>query len=378
MIRVVHVITRTNIGGPAVIASSLLADERHPDVRQSLVRGTPGADEGDYFEGSPLLARTTTVHGLGRSPKPLDDVRALVSLVALLRRERPDVVHTHMAKAGVLGRLAAFVARVPVRIHTFHGHLLHGYFGAIATRVVVATERLMRLVTTHSVVVGSSVHRDLVGAGVVDARRSSVINPGVEPFALADRDAARRALGLPEGRGVVMYVGRLAQIKRPDRFLDLADDLAPRDGAIFALVGDGPLGDECRARVARTPNTVALGWQRDLGTLLAAADVVVLCSDNEGVPLLLIEAALAGRPVVTTDVGAVRDVVQDGVTGVVVPTGDRAALARAVGTLLSDPAERERLGSAARDRALREMTASAAVDRHVDLYRSLVAKRRPN
>lgn len=376
MIRVVHVITRTNIGGPAVIAASLLADDRHADVQQSLVRGTPGADEGDYFEGSPLLVRTTTVHGLGRSPKPLDDLRALVSLVRLLRRERPDVVHTHMAKAGVLGRIAAFVARVPVRIHTFHGHLLHGYFGALATRVVVATERLMRLVTTHSVVVGSSVHRDLVEAGVVDARRSSVINPGVEPFVLADRSEARRTLGLPVDVDVVMYVGRLAQIKRPDRFLDLADDLAAHRGAVFALVGDGPLGDECRARTARTPNAVALGWQRDLGTLLAAADVVVLCSDNEGVPLLLIEAALAGRPVVTTDVGAVRDVVRDGETGVLVPAGDRAALASAVRSLLADPEMRARLGAAARDRALTELTASSAVDRHVDLYRSLVATRR--
>jgi len=375
VIRVVHVITRTNIGGPAVIASSLLADDRHADVQQSLVRGTPGADEGDYFEGSPLLDRTTTVHGLGRSPKPLDDLRALVSLVRLLRRERPDVVHTHMAKAGVLGRIAAFVARVPVRIHTFHGHLLHGYFGALATRVVVATERLMRRVTTHSVVVGSTVHRDLVGARVVDARRSSVINPGVEAFGVTDRSAARRALGLPIDGDVVMYVGRLAQIKRPDRFLDLADDLAANRDATFVLVGDGPLGDECRARTARMPNAVALGWQRDLGTLLAAADVVVLCSDNEGVPLLLIEAALAGRPVVTTDVGAVRDVVRDGDTGVLVPAGDRVALAGAVRSLLADPDLRERLGDAARDRALRELTASAAVDRHVDLYRQLVAER---
>jgi glycosyltransferase involved in cell wall biosynthesis len=335
----------------------------------------PGADEGDYFEGSPLLARTTTVQGLGRSPKPLDDLRALVSLVRLLRRERPDVVHTHMAKAGVLGRIAAFVARVPVRVHTFHGHLLHGYFGALATRIVVAVERLMRLVTTHAVVVGSSVHRDLVRAGVVNARRSSVINPGVEPFAVVDRGAARRSLGLPADGDVVMYVGRLAQIKRPDRFLDLADDLSARSGATFALVGDGPLGDECRARIARTANAVALGWQRDLGTLLGAADVVVLCSDNEGVPLLLIEAALAGRPVVTTDVGAVRDVVRDGETGVLVPAGDRGALATAVDTLLSDPALRDRLGSTARDRALREMTASAAVDRHVELYRTLVERR---
>ena len=375
MIRVVHVITRTNIGGPAVIASSLLADERHPDVVQTLVRGVPGADEGDYFEGSPLLGRTTTVRGLGRSPKPLDDVRALVALVRLLRRERPDVVHTHMAKAGVLGRTAAFLARVPVRIHTFHGHLLHGYFGALATRVVVLVERLMRLVTTHAVVVGSSVHRDLVAAGVVDAGRSSVINPGVEPFPVADAADARRALGLPPDGAVVMYVGRLAQIKRPDRFLDLADDLAARGGATFALVGDGPLGDECRARIEGMPNAVALGWQRDLGTLLAAADVVVLCSDNEGVPLLLIEAALAGRPVVATDVGAIRDVVRDGETGVLVPAGDRVALTHAVGSLIADPVARERLGSAARELARRDLTASAAVDRHVDLYRSLVTQR---
>jgi len=373
VIRVLHVITRTNIGGPSVIVASLLADFRHDDVSQSLVRGTPGLDEGDYFEGSPLVARTTTIQGLGRSPRPLDDLRALASLVRLLRRERPDVVHTHMAKAGVLGRIAALLAGVPVRVHTFHGHLLHGYFGAIATHLVVTVERLMRLITTHAVVVGSSVHRDLVAAGVVDARRSSVINPGVEPFAPVDPVAARRALGLPDGDAVVMYVGRLAQIKRPDRFLDLADDLADRAGTTFALVGDGPLGEVCRTRIAHMRNAVALGWQRDLGLLLAAADVVVLCSDNEGVPLLLIEAALAAKPVVATDVGAVRDVVRHHETGLLVPAENREALADAVRGLIADPIERDRLGSAARDFATRDLTAAIAVDRHVALYRSLVA-----
>lgn len=371
MIRVVHVLTRTNIGGPSVIVASLLADDRNADIVQSVVRGVPRDDEGDYFADSPLMAHITTIDELGKRVRPWDDIRAFVALWRFLRRAKPDVVHTHMAKAGFVGRLAAWCARVPVRVHTFHGHLLTGYFSPTVTRLIVAAERVLRRLTTHAVVVGNAVRRDLIEARIVAAQHSTVINPGIDRLEPVDTRAARRALGLPEEGVIVMFVGRFAAIKRPDRFVELARTLST--DAHFVMVGDGPLLEQTRAAAGNI--VTFLGWQRDLATLVSAADVVVMCSDNEGVPLFLLEAAMVGRAAVTTDVGSVRDVVDDGVTGLIVENNDAMALANAVRRLIHDSALRQDVGSRARERALREFTADYGVDAHAALYRSLMSAR---
>jgi glycosyltransferase involved in cell wall biosynthesis len=373
VIRVVHVLTRTNIGGPSVIVASLLADDRNADIVQSVVRGVPRKDEGDYFADSPLLAHITTIDELGKRVRPWDDIRALISLIRFFRRTTPDVVHTHMAKAGFVGRLAAWCARVPVRVHTFHGHLLTGYFSAPVTRLIVIAERALRLLTTHAVVVGHAVRRDLIASHIVSADRSTVINPGIDSLEPVEPTVARRALGLPATGVIVMYVGRFAAIKRPDRFVALAHSMAAEADAHFVMVGDGPLLADTRAIAG--PNVTFLGWQRDLATLISAADVVVMCSDNEGVPLFLLEAAMVGRPAVSTDVGAVRDVLEDGVTGLVVDNDDAMTLTNAVQRLVRDAHLRTQLGTAARERARSSFTANVGVDAHAALYRSLVAAR---
>ena len=373
MIRVVHVLTRTNIGGPSVIVASLLADDGNADIVQSVVRGVPREDEGDYFADSPLLAHITTIDELGKRVRPWDDIRACISLIRFFRRTKPDIVHTHMAKAGFVGRLAAWCARVPIRVHTFHGHLLTGYFSATVTRLIVFAERALRLLTTHAVVVGHAVRRDLIAARIVSADRSTVINPGITVLEPVDPAGARGALGLPSTGVMVMYVGRFAAIKRPDRFVALADALAGEPDVHFVMVGEGPLLANTQAIAG--PNVTFLGWQRDLATLVSAADIVVMCSDNEGVPLFLLEAAMVGRPAVSTDVGSVRDVLEDGVTGLVVDNGDAMALTHAVQRLVRDVQLREQLGAAARVRAQSSFTADVGVNAHAALYRSLVVAR---
>jgi glycosyltransferase involved in cell wall biosynthesis len=373
VIRVVHVLTRTNIGGPSVIVASLLADDRNADIVQSVVRGVPREDEGDYFAESPLLAHITTIDELGKRVRPWDDIRAFVSLVRFFRRTKPDVVHTHMAKAGFVGRLAAWCARVPIRVHTFHGHLLTGYFSANVTRLIVFAERALRLLTTHAVVVGHAVRRDLITSRIVSADHSTVINPGIGVLEPVDPMVARRALGLPAAGVIVMYVGRFAAIKRPDRFVALAHSMVADADVHFVMVGDGPLLAETQAIAG--PNVTFLGWQRDLATLISAADVVVMCSDNEGVPLFLLEAAMVGRPAVSTDVGSVRDVLEDGVTGLVVDNGDAMTLSNAVRRLAHDAHLRAQLGATARNRAQNSFTADVGVDAHAALYRSLIAAR---
>ena len=376
MIRVVHIITRTNIGGPSVIVGSLLEDHTHPDIEQALVRGSTSIDEGDYFAHSALASKIVTIPPLGRRVRPWDDLRALVALVRYLRRTKPDVVHTHMAKAGALGRLAAFLARVPVRVHTYHGHLLSGYFSPVVTRLIVLVERALRMITTHVVVVGHQVRRDLIAERVLDEKCSRVINPGIAEFESRSSAAARQALGLPGEGVIVAFVGRFAQIKRPDRFVHIAHQLMSEPNVHFLMVGDGPLFVDIRNRSANLHHFHFLPWQRDLAQLLAAVDVVVMCSDNEGVPLLLIEAGMAARPVVTTNVGSVSDVVTDGVNGLFVDREDHEALASAVRRLTSSSDLRKQLGEAGRSRALRDFTVSIANAAHAEMYRELVTAAR--
>ena len=368
VIHVVHVVTRTNIGGPSVILDSLLADASG-DIRYTIVRGETDESEGDYFADQGPDSRFVTIPGLGRSISPLSDLTAFFRLVSTLRSLAPDVVHTHMAKAGVVGRLAAWVARVPVRVHTYHGHLLYGYFSPVKTKVVVLIERLLGLITTHAVVVGSAVRRDLIDAHIVSDGRSSMIPPGISDVG---HDTIADRCGAAPDKRLVGFVGRITSIKRPDRFVDMARIVsADRHDVEFLIVGDGPLGDEVRSAVASLPAVFCVGWRREIAPVLVALDVLVLCSDNEGIPLTLIEAAQCGVAVVTTDVGSVRDIVEDGQTGLVTETTPEA-LAAAVTQLLDDPALRAKFGSAGRERALSAFGVETAQRRHRELYLRLV------
>ena len=371
MIHVVHVVTRTNIGGPSVILESLLADTSN-EVRYTIVRGETDPTEGDYFAGSGTDARLITVEGLGRSISPLADLRAFFRLIGTLRSLSPDVVHTHMAKAGVVGRLAAWIARVPVRVHTYHGHLLYGYFSPMKTRLVILIERMLKLITTHTVVVGSAVRTDLIAARIVSEKHSEMIPPGIASPA---HDVVPDRFGVPAEKVLVGFVGRLVPIKRPDRFIDAATSLASNHPNVeFVVVGDGPLSEETRARAASVPAIRFAGWRRDIAQVLGGLDIVVLCSDNEGIPLSLIEASACGVPIIATNVGSVSDVVIEGKNGLIVePTVD--ALSVGISQLLADEQLRVRLGADGKRVASERFSITAAQERHRAMYRKLVIER---
>jgi glycosyltransferase involved in cell wall biosynthesis len=373
-IRVARVIARTNVGGPSLQITALMRGldaERFP---QDLFRGVVDPGEADYLELRAPDVRSTVVPGLGRSVKPLDDVRAFVFLVRELRRLRPTIVHTHTAKGGVLGRLAAVVTRVPIRVHTFHGHLLRGYFSPTVTRAVVAVERGLRPVTTWGVAVGDEVRQDLMDARILASGNSSVVAPGVVDPGEVNRAAARRTLGLADDARVVSFVGRLTTIKRTERFVALARELQDEVAdALFVIIGDGPHREGLEASAADLTNLRFLGWQSDMSQVYAASDLVVLTSDNEGMPVALIEAAMQGVPAVSTDVGAVRQVVDDGTSGMLTAVGDAEALREATRSLLDDDERRRRMGEAARERARRLFGEQRLVADYQALYERLAA-----
>jgi glycosyltransferase involved in cell wall biosynthesis len=369
MIHIVHVLTRTNIGGPSVMLADLLNGLDRERFTQTVVRGQTVASEGDYLAGRAVNAEVVTIGGLRRSLGIVDEVRSLITLVRTLRRLQPDVVHTHMAKAGVLGRVAAVLAGVPIRVHTFHGHLLHGYFSRPVTRLFTWIERLLNRITTHTLVVGERTRADLLHARVLRSATSASILPAATPLTRYARDEARTTLGLPTGTELVGFVGRLTSIKRPDRFVALARAIPT---ARFVVVGDGPLRDDILRSAADLDNLIVLEWSRDVGLVLSALDLLVLTSDNEGVPLSLIEAASAGVPVVAMNVGGVSEIVDHGVTGLLVP--DDAALVSSVNHLLQHPNERRALGDHAAARIMERCSMDAYLSSHSRLYERLTSE----
>jgi glycosyltransferase involved in cell wall biosynthesis len=375
-LRVMRVLTRMNVGGPAMEVTLLQRGLDRERYDQRLYTGHVTADEADYqalFVPDLDVRRIAT---LGRRIGAGGDARAFADLLREMRRFRPHIVHTHTAKAGVLGRLAAVAAGVPVRVHTFHGHLLHGYFPPFATRLMIGLERALARRSQCLVSVGERVRDELLEAGIGAARQYRVIAPGTALPPLPERADARRELGLPERGPVVAYVGRVTGIKRPDRFVDAARLVrAAVPGATFVVCGAGDRLAATRAAAADLGDAMRfVGWRADVHTVFAAADVVLLTSDNEGTPVSLIEAALAGRPAVATRVGSVGEVVEDGVTGLLAPP-DAAALAAPTIRLLRDAGLRERLGRQAAERAVAEFGPGRLVAGTDDLYAEIAAER---
>jgi glycosyltransferase involved in cell wall biosynthesis len=284
---------------------------------------------------------------------PATDARAVVALRRELARFRPDIVHTHMAKAGTLTRTAARTMRHrPALVHTFHGHVLEGYFRPAVQRAFIEVERALARMTDVLVAVSPHVRDDLLELRIGRPEQYRVIPLGFDLDAHRRVDAPsgelRARLGLGPDVPLVGCVGRLVPIKDVPTLL--AAMVAVPD-AHLALVGDGELRTELEARVESLGldgRVHFTGWLHDIPSLMSDLDVVALSSRNEGTPVALIEAGACARAVVATDVGGVRSVVEDGVNGLVVPPADPAALGAAITHLLGDPARRAAMGAAGR------------------------------
>ena len=297
-----------------------------------------------------------------RAISPWQDVLALRELVRLCRRLRPDIVHAHSSKAGALGRLAAALARVPVRIFTVHGWSFAAYSG-LPGRLYLWVERRLRRVTTAVVCVAAASRDVGVAARACRAEHTLVIHNAVDVTAFA-------APGRLDGTPRVVSVGRFAF---PKDFATLVEALAAtRADYRAAFVGEGPLLPEVAAAILErglTGRIDLLGNRGDVPDLLASADIFVLSSRSEGFPVSILEAMAAGLPVVATNVGGVAESVVDGETGLLVPPGDPDALAAALDRLLTDSALRLRLGTAGRERAHRYFDVADFWRAHVELYR---------
>lgn len=389
-VRVLRVIARMNVGGPSLHVSYLTRDLDERGYDTTLVAGRVGEEEGSMsYVAEELGVDPLYVPELQRAISVAPDFGAVRRLRALIKEIRPDILHTHTAKAGAVGRTAAMLAgrdRPRVVVHTFHGHVLRGYFDPTVARMFLQVERALAHVSDALIAVSPQVRDDLVQLGVAPAKRIAVIRLGLDlerrtHASPGARTRIREQLGIPDNRFVVGWLGRMTEIKRADDLIRaLAQAHAGGMEADLLLVGDGPLRralTDLATELGVLPHCHFTGYRADVGDIYAAIDAFSLTSANEGTPATIIEAQAAGLPVVSTDVGGVGDIVRDGQSGLLVEAGDVAGVAEGLARLAEDAGLRRRFGEYGRSVVAPRYTVPRLVDDVDRLYKSLLAVAAP-
>jgi glycosyltransferase involved in cell wall biosynthesis len=388
-LRIAIVIARLNVGGPATHVIELAAGLPRGRFEVRLIAGREGPGEvGMHYLAEEKGVRPEIVPSLSPRLGP-GDLIAFFHLRRIFRAWKPDVVHTHTAKAGAVGRTAARAAGVPAVVHTFHGHVLRGYFPKPLEEIFRGVERSLTRITDRIVTLSPALKADLTEMRIAAAEKIEVVPLGMDLAPLLECDGRRgelRAeLGIRPGEPLVGVVGRLVPIKNHRLFLEAARSMVDSGSpARFIIVGDGELGDSLRKTaldLGIADRVRFLGWRKDMAPVYAGMDILALTSDNEGTPVALIEGMAAGIPVAATAVGGVPDVVRDGATGRLVPPGDAAGMSRAWQSLLVDKESTARMRDQARreveERFGRERMLSAMAGLYEELIRQKADAPRP-
>jgi glycosyltransferase involved in cell wall biosynthesis len=346
------------------------------EVEPVLITGRCESPERDYLDGKSVRYRVIKISSFHKSFALLDDMKAFFRIASYIRTFKPDVIHTHTSKAGLFGRvIGLFFCPRAKRVHTFHGHLLVGYFSPIALSIVKIIERSLGLITSKLVAMGTQVRDDLCKAGIAPQSKFRVFFPGLRRIQHLDKGECRKVLNLDQEKIYCVYVGRLTQIKRPDRLLEVVERIAAQNNSVaFLVVGDGDLSQETKEHASKGKLPIQfLGWREDIDAILTASDIAILVSDNEAVALTLIEASQAGLPIVTTPAGSVTDIAIDHENALVADF-TATKLAEEVLMLASDPNLRKQLGDAGRELADEKFSISQMVSSHQTLYKELLRK----
>ncbi|MDP2921167.1 MAG: glycosyltransferase family 4 protein [Candidatus Omnitrophota bacterium] len=391
--KILRIIVRLNIGGPA--RNAVLLSEGLPET--VLVCGEVGKAEGDMA----YIAREkgivpVIVPELARELSWKDDWTAFWKIYKIICREKPDIIHTHTAKAGALGRLAGILynlfnkpRRLPsatyevgkvILVHTFHGHVFSGYFGKFKTLFFIWVERFLALFTDKIITVSASLKKELVGTyRIAPERKIEVIELGFELDELFKL--------LPRQNSEIInigIIGRLVPIKNHKMVLDCVRNLKQhvRSNSIrIVIVGDGEMREELEryaGELGLTDLVEFRGWVKDLKAIYEGLDIVALTSLNEGTPVSIIEAMAAARPVVATNVGGVPDIVQDGKTGYLVESGDIEGFTRKLTDLIKDPVKRREFGQSARNAVKCRFTKERLIKETERLYNNILQKNKKN
>jgi glycosyltransferase involved in cell wall biosynthesis len=376
--KILHIITRLDMGGSA--QNTLLSCKELGEKYEIILVHGPSHESGmtdlekQIVEDGVESARSKGVEVISlpsmvRSIRPVKDFKALVSLVRLILKEKPDIVHTHSSKGGILGRLAAKLAGVPHIIHTPHGHVFYGHFGRFASRIFMWVEKIFSMFTDRMVALTDGEKDDYINLSVCSPEKLLKIHSGVDVKkfmqANGNRVEKRRSLGLDQNEAVIGFVGWLLPIKGPDYLLKAMS---------LVLVGKGDMDVDLRTEALKknaNGKIKFLGWREDIDEIMPLFDVLVLPSLNEGMGRVLVEAMAAGKPVVASRVGGIPDLVRHAETGYLVPPADEKALADGIKKLLDDPEKAKQMGQRGKERC-RQFSLEAMIEKLDNLYSDLL------
>ena len=360
--RVLHVIARLNVGGTARYITQLANELPKHGIETFVATGfVQGAEVEDESAQSIDLIR---IKSMGRSINPIKDHFARKQLDKIIAEVKPDIIHTHTFKAGYVTRMKK--QSIPV-IHTFHGHLLDDpEFSGFKSKVIIKLERILAKNSAKLVTVGRRVSEELLEQRIGHRTQFVNIPPGVVAVDITPKEQALKNLNLEDdGKPLVGWIARVTGVKNPMRALEVADALPDTR---FVMVGGGDLLDQVKA--AAPANVSVIGWA-EAADLFGATDIILSTSENEGMPVALIEAQLAGKPVVATDVGSVSEVILNHETGIVT-NKNAGSLASAVESLVLDKTTREEMGRLAIARAQALFSVDRMINAHIELYKSIV------
>jgi len=383
--KILRIIARLNVGGPAIHVILLTAGLDKEKYETVLVSGVEGPDEGNmYALADEKGVKPVIVPNLGRELNPIRDILTLWKLYRLIRRERPDIVHTHTAKAGTVGRIAALLAGTPIIVHTFHGHVLHGYFGKTKTAIFRSIERFLARRSSAVIAVSESCRNDLLRYGVGGDDRVITIPLGLELERFRrdpepNRSEVRREWGVPPDAFAVGMIARMVPIKRhEDLFRAIPKVLEKFPDAYFINVGDGELKPQLVAlaqQLGIAHRCLFPGFREDQERIYAAMDLTVLTSANEGLPVAVIESLSSGTPVVATRVGGVPELVRDGETGYIVEPGNIDSIAEGLLKAIADPAKTAAMGRLAQEETIRKYSIERLIRDIEELYGKLLQEK---
>jgi glycosyltransferase involved in cell wall biosynthesis len=381
MVKILRVFSRLNVGGPSIHVVLLTAGLERKGYNTRLIVGREGEAEGSMqYLAERYSVKPVLLPELGRAIHPFDDAVAFKKIFQMIREFHPDIVHTHTAKAGVLGRLAAWMLGVPVIVHTFHGHVLHSYFGNFRSALFRLIERVLAHLTTRIIAVSDNVKQDLMLYHIAPPGKIAVIPLGLDLDSLLKvgrhNGKFRAEVGVPPSHKLVAIVGRVVRVKNLELAVETAAKVVPRAPAThFAIVGDG----EERPRIERLirerglrDHVTMLGWRRELEEIYSDCDIALNTSLNEGTPVALIEAMAAGLPTVATNVGGTANVVVHDTTGLLCPSGDSEALSEALVRLLQDEKRALEMGRLGRERVRQRFSKERLIDDLDQFYRHLL------
>ena len=384
-VKIINILSRMNIGGPSIHTALLTKYLQGQDYHSLIISGTLSEGEGEMsylLDG--IQSKHMTVPSMQREISPWEDLKTVLYLTKIFRREKPQIVHTNMAKAGMVGRVAAWLAGVPVICHTFHGHVFAGYFSPFKTRIFILIERLLARISSRIIAISENIQFDLFSTYRIAALNKIELIPlGFELDKLPDRETYqnffRTKFSISKNAFIIGIIGRLTEIKNHILFIQVADLLCRQHNDVhFLVIGDGELHTELVNYVKKLNLSDKIhftGWIQETAKIYSDLDLLIQTSKNEGTPVTIIEAMWYRIPVLSTNVGGVPDLISDGETGYLLDSTEPAVFVTVIEKLLQNKKLRDKIGLTAHEFINQKYHVNRLINDIKALYKRLLAEK---